>query len=188
MQWDKWLFFKINSQWTNAMLDHNYPWWRESITWYPLYLFLFIFSLINFGRKAWLWILSLIINVTLTDQISSTVIKAFIHRVRPCRDAAMAGHVRMLINHCSTGFSFPSSHATNHFGAAVFLHSTLHTYLGNWSYLFFLWAATVSYGQVYVGVHYPLDVAGGAVIGSFIGYITAAVFKRTAGLPALSMV
>ena len=97
----------------------------------------------------------------------------------------MIGYVRMLLNHCSGGLSFPSSHATNHFGAAVFIYCTLKKYLGNWSYLFFLWAASICYAQVYVGVHYPTDVLGGAIIGSIIGYIVALIYNKKIGLPEL---
>lgn len=182
-EWDIELFHRINTVWTNAFLDHNFPWWRDATTWYPLYLFLLIFIFINFGWRAWTWVLFIIINVTLTDQFSSSVVKQWIARPRPCQDPEMMGYVRMLLNHCSGGNSFPSSHATNHFGAAVFLFCTLRKYCGNWIYLFFFWAATVSYGQVYVGVHYPADVLAGAIIGSIIGYIAALIYNKKIGLP-----
>ncbi|MEP6467754.1 MAG: phosphatase PAP2 family protein, partial [Parafilimonas sp.] len=52
-------------------------------------------------------------------------------------------------------------------------------------YLFFFWAATISYGQVYVGVHYPTDVIGGAIIGSIVGYCVALVYNKKIGLPVL---
>ena len=58
-------------------------------------------------------------------------------------------------------------------------------YFKNWAYLFFVWAATICYGQVYVGIHYPLDVIGGAIFGSGIGIITASIFNRRIGLPPL---
>jgi undecaprenyl-diphosphatase len=41
-----------------------------------------------------------------------------------------------------------------------------------------LWAALVSYAQVYVGVHYPIDVFTGAIIGSLIGFLIAKLFNR----------
>lgn len=184
-EWDITLFYKINTVWTNSFLDHNFPWWRDASTWYPVYLFLLIFILINFGWRAWTWILFIALNVTITDQLSSTYIKLWIPRLRPCQDPNMIDNVRMLLNHCSGGNSFPSSHATNHFGAAVFIFCTLKKYLGNWIYLFFFWAASISYGQVYVGVHYPTDVLGGAIIGSIIGYIVAFIYNKKIGLPAL---
>lgn len=183
--WDIQLFYKINTVWTNSFLDSNFPWWRDATTWYPLYLFLLIFILLNFGWRAWTWVLFIIINVTLTDQFSSSVVKQWAMRLRPCRDPDMIEYVRMLLNHCSGGNSFPSSHATNHFGAAVFIFCTLRKYYGNWIYLFFFWAATISYGQVYVGVHYPTDVLAGAIIGSIIGYCVALIYNKKIGLPAL---
>lgn len=179
------LFYRINSVWTNSFLDHNLPWWRDSTAWYPLYLFLFVFMLMNFGWRSWPWILFIALNVTITDQLSSTYLKQWIPRLRPCQDPNMIGHVRMLLNHCSGGLSFPSSHATNHFGAAVFIFCTLRNYLENWSYLFFFWATSVSYAQVYVGVHYPTDVLGGAIIGSIIGYFVAFIYNKKIGLPEL---
>ncbi len=183
--WDVNLFYKINTVWTNSFLDHNFPWWRDATTWYPVYLFLLVFILINFGWRVWTWILFIIINVVITDQLSSAFIKQLVPRLRPCQNPDMAEHVRMLLNHCSGGNSFPSSHATNHFGAAVFIFCTLKKYAGNWIYLFFFWAASISYGQVYVGVHYPLDVLGGAIIGSLIGYSIAFIYNKKIGLPEL---
>lgn len=188
IDWDVYLFYKINTVWTNSFLDHNYPWWRESTTWYPVYLFLLLFILINFGWRAWTWILFIALNVTITDQLSSHVIKLWIHRLRPCQDPNMIDHVRMLLNHCSGGFSFPSSHAINHFGAAVFIFNTLKPYLKGWSYLFLFWAASISYGQIYVGVHYPLDVLFGAILGSIVGYCVAFIYNKTIGLPELKSV
>ena len=183
--WDVELFYKINTVWTNSFFDNNFPWWRDSTTWYPVYLFLLVFILLNFGWRAWTWILFIVINVTLTDQFSSTFVKHWAARLRPCQDPAMAEYVRMLLNHCSGGNSFPSSHATNHFGAAVFIFCTLRKYCGNWIYLFFFWAASVSYGQIYVGVHYPTDVLGGTIIGSIIGYCVALIYNKKIGLPEL---
>ena len=185
LQWDVQLFIKINTEWTTPFLDNVYPWWRDALTWYPLYVFLFVFTLINFGRKAWPWIIALSLNAAITDQLSSTIIKNYVGRLRPCQNPAMAGHIRMLLNHCSGGFSFPSSHATNHFGAAMFLYCTLKQYIGNYAYLFFVWAATISYGQIYVGVHYPVDVVAGTMLGCLVGYITASFFNRKIGLPHL---
>ncbi|MGI8950600.1 MAG: phosphatase PAP2 family protein [Chitinophagaceae bacterium] len=184
-EWDTNLFIKINSEWTNSFLDNNFPWYRDSSTWIPLYFFLLLFMLINFGWKIWPWIVFFIITVTITDQASSSLFKEWINRIRPCNDPLMFGHVRLLLNRCPSSQSFPSSHATNHFGMAIFMFITLKKYLQNWSYLFLFWAATISYGQIYVGVHYPLDTVGGAVLGSLIGLITAEIFNKKIELPPL---
>ena len=183
--WDQWLFIKINSAWTNDFLNSVMPWWRDSNTWIPLYLFLALFAIMNFGWKVWPWIVFFIVTVSLTDQLSANLIKNFVQRPRPCNDEDFMINVHALLGGCSPTFSFPSSHATTHFGMAWFLYMTMKQYFKKWSYLFFIWAATIAYGQVYVGIHYPLDVLGGAIIGSFIGIMTASIFNRRVGLPEL---
>lgn len=180
---DQRLFLFLNNKITHPWLDAIYPWWREANTWIPLYLFLIVFSIINFGKKAYPWILFSVITLVLTDQLSSHIIKPFFERPRPCRDPFIMQHVRLLLNGCSGGFSFTSSHATNHFGFATFIFITLGNIIGKWKWVFICWAASIAYGQVYVGVHYPLDIFCGALIGTFIGFITANFFNKRIGKP-----
>jgi len=60
---------------------------------------------------------------------------------------------------------------------AMFIFITMKDVFGKARKLFFFWAATICYGQVYVGVHYPLDVIGGGILGCGIGYAMALIFK-----------
>ena len=179
--WDRWLFAKINHDWTNHFLDSIFPLWREAVTWVPLYIFLLIFVFVNFGKRAWPWILALLITVTITDQVSSHILKPLVSRPRPCHDLLLADQIRLLLNYCSDSKSFTSSHATNHFGVAFFIFFTLKPYFNKWGYGWFLWAASISYGQVYIGVHYPVDVMCGALLGSCIGYFASIQFNKRVG-------
>lgn len=181
-QWDTYLFLKINTVWTSPVLDSIYPWWRDANAWIPLYLFLLVFVLLNFKKKALPWILFAVLTVVLTDQLNSTYIKSWVGRLRPCSDPNFMGHVRLLLNNCSGGFSFPSSHAVNHFGFAMFVFLTLHPIFKKWGYLLFLWAGSIVYGQVYVGVHYPIDVVCGSLLGCLLGYIMARIFNKKIGV------
>jgi len=184
-EWDAWLFLKINNDWTSPFFDNVFPWWRDQNSSLPLYLFLFAFMLLNFGWKFWPWLLCAVITVSLTEAVSSHWLKDFINRPRPCNDEFFAPHVRLLLGHCPSSGSFTSSHAANHFGQAAFYYYSLRPYLKKWALLFFVWAATISYGQVYIGVHYPLDILGGAVIGFFFGTSVAGIFNRRIGMPPL---
>lgn len=179
------MFLKINNDWTSPFLDSNYPWWREASTWTPLYLFLILFAFYNFGWKVWPWIVFFALTAALTDQISSGILKDWVNRPRPCSDDMLMYQARLLLNRCPSSGSFTSSHATNHFGAACFIYFTMKPWFKKWGYLFFVWAATISYGQVYVGVHYPLDIICGAILGSGIGTLTSSIFNRRVGLPPL---
>jgi len=180
---DTQLFLKINTEWTNPLLDSIYPWYREANAWVPLYLFLIVFAIMNFKEKALPWILFAVLTATLTDQLSSSFIKNLVERPRPCREELLMGQVRLILNNCSGGYSFPSSHATNHFGFAMFLFLTLRPIMKKWGFVFFIWAATIAYGQVYVGVHYPLDILAGTGLGCLIGYLTGTYFNKRIGLP-----
>lgn len=186
LEWDSWLFLKINTILTHPLLDKIFPLWRDSELWVPFYLFLIVLAIVNFGKKAGSWILFAIINVALTDQASSSLIKNWFARIRPCNEELLVGKMRLLLEHCSGGFSFTSSHATNHFGFAMFVFLTTRHLFGKWGKWLFVWAATISYGQVYVGVHYPVDIVFGALLGSGIGALTAGYYNRKIGPITLS--
>jgi len=179
---DHTLFLYINRVWTNSFFDTVFPIYRESYTWIPFYFFILLLMLFNFGKKAWLWMLFFIITVSLCDQVSSNFIKDFFARTRPCRDPEIAGYVRLLLSRCPSSGSFTSSHATNHFGMVMFMVATSGQFLGKWKYALWLWAALIAYAQVYIGVHFPLDVIGGALLGMIIGYFVAVFYNKKIGI------
>jgi undecaprenyl-diphosphatase len=179
---DKAVFAVLNGKWTNSFFDILMPWCRDSKNWVPLYLVILAFLFYKWGNKAWKWLLMVVINVALTDQISSSFFKPFFHRLRPCADSTIMHQTRLLLDHCSGGFSFTSSHAANHFGLAMFIVMTLQPLLKNYRYLFLIWATIISYAQVYVGVHFPLDVFAGAIIGIAVGYLNSKLYYKIAGL------
>jgi undecaprenyl-diphosphatase len=178
---DQWLFMKINSDGKNSFFDHVMPFLREPMFWIPLYLFLILLLIINFGKKGWWATLFTIATVTITDSISSHILKGYFGRVRPCGDPDFYVHVNLLAGYCGGNGSFPSSHATNHFGIAMFLFIIFRPVINNWSYLFFVWAAAICYAQVYVGVHYPTDILGGALLGCLIGWLMGKLFTKQIG-------
>jgi undecaprenyl-diphosphatase len=179
--WDKWLFVKINGQFTNHLFDAVFPYLRDPFFWAPVYIFLLIFVNLNYGKKGLWWSLFFLCTVALTDGIGSKLFKEVFERSRPCNDPTMADHVRLLLRQCGTGFSFVSNHAANHFGMATFAVLTFRGNFGKWIYFAYAWAFLVGYAQVYVGVHYPLDVLGGAGLGVLAGVLTATVFHRMCG-------
>lgn len=185
-EWDTWLFLKINTECTNSFFDNALPVWRDANTWLPLYLFLLTFTFLNFGWRGWPYIVFIAITITISDQISSNFLKDWINRPRPCNDESVKYAMRLLLNRCPSSGSFTSSHATNHFAAAVFFYCTLRPYFKKFIYLFFFWAGSIAYAQVYIGVHYPADVIGGAILGSLIGFTMAFIFKNYIRFPSIN--
>jgi undecaprenyl-diphosphatase len=182
-QFDRWLFMLINDQLKNSFFDTVMPYLRNAYFWTPLYLFIILFVIINFKTRGWWWFLLFLCTVSLTDILSSKILKESFERLRPCSDPDFMQHDRLLVNHCSGGYSFTSSHAANHFGMATFFFITFRRYFKNWTLLAFLWAASICYAQVYVGVHYPFDIVGGALAGMVIGFVTGSFFNKQFGIP-----
>ncbi len=191
LQWilegDRWLFSKINQEWTSAAFDALFPFLREAELWVPFYLFLLVFITLNFGKKGWLWSISLIMTAVVSDLASSRVMKSLVPRLRPCHDPDLASTIHILVTYCPGSSSFTSSHACNHFALATFIFTTLRR-TSSWWAAVFVWAFLISYAQIYVGVHYPTDVMGGAVIGSLIGYGTSLLFRNRFGTLATSSI
>lgn len=182
LSYDRYLFRIINHQWSNSFFDWLMPFMRNAEMWYPLYLFLLLFVGINFKRTGWIWALFAIGTIFLCDFTSSSVIKQHIIRLRPCNEPSIAGWVHVLVGYRPQSSSFTSSHAATHFGMAMFFFLTLKPHFKKWPLFFFAWAACVAFAQVYVGVHYPLDVLCGGLIGILIGYLSAKSFNKSYGL------
>ncbi len=182
LELDKQLFKLINNDWHHPFLDATLPIIRNQHLWTPFYLFMCLFAIINYKKAGGWWVLSFICVVTLTNFISSDLIKENVYRLRPCNDPSMADGLRFLVAYRPQSSSFTSSHAANHFGLAAFMFYSLRPYIGKISWLFFAWAFIIVYAQIYVGVHYPLDVIFGGLVGFLFGYLAAKSFNKNHSL------
>ncbi len=145
----------------NPLGDVVFPWITEVRNFYIIYLVGLGFVVYRLRWKAVTPIVLLIICIIISDQLSSSVIKPLVGRLRPCQ--ALEG-VRLLVG-CGGGKSFPSSHAVNNFACAVVLSH----FFPRARISLFVFVSLVAISRVYVGVHYPSDILGGAVLGMLIG-------------------
>lgn len=170
-------------EWINIQLSHSYldlilPFLREKTTWIPFYIFIIAWSLWTFSiQKGMLYILVILTLVGITDFTSSKLIKETVERPRPCQVAEIQQESHLLVP-CGAGYSFPSSHAANHFALAMFLMLSLRRRYSWILWPLILWASLISFAQIYVGVHYPLDSIGGAILGSSLALLVWFVYKK----------
>ena len=180
-------FLWLQQHTANPLFDAVLPLWRERFFWLPLYLFVASYLLLNFSRRGALALLFLVAAASVSDVVCSTVIKPLVGRDRPCNvqradtaNAATRAGVatsRRLLVECGGGKSFPSSHAANHFAVAVLAAGILRL-RRRWALLLYLWAGSIAFAQVYVGVHYPLDVVAGAALGVTVGWLFRWLYTR----------
>lgn len=172
--WDLQLFLWLNDK-HNAFFDFVMCWTSNKLVWIPLYVF-FLYLLIKHFKLNSIWILLTIgILILCTDQFS-VGLKNYFQRLRPCHEPALEGLVHIVNNHCGGKFGFVSSHASNHFALAIFLSIIFKNTYKYFTIPVILWAATIAYSRIYMGVHYPGDVIGGAILGILLGLISGKIY------------
>jgi len=174
---DQTIFLAINQGLSNPFFDWLLPILRNPYTWAPLYLFLVIFFIKTYGKTGIIIVLFTLANFGISDAVSSHLIKKTVKRVRPCNDIEFKEEVNIRVR-CGSGFSFTSSHATNHFAMAFFWVVLFRRKWKHTLWLAITWAALISISQIYVGVHYPFDILCGAILGICIGLLTGNIFKK----------
>ncbi|MCO6489126.1 MAG: phosphatase PAP2 family protein [Phaeodactylibacter sp.] len=177
LQLDLQLFHLINGEWHHPWLDAVLPLWREKKTWLPFYVLLAGFLFFKYRWKGLILVAAVGLTVGLADIVSSKLLKKNVGRLRPCQNTEVRAETRLLVG-CGRSYSFTSSHAANHFAMAAFLALTLGRAYRRLRWPLLLWAGSIAYSQVYVGVHYPLDVFFGALVGILIAYIMAKLYLR----------
>lgn len=142
--------------------------------WMPLYLFFTALVIKKFGKNCWVPLIGAVLLVIVTDR-SSSMIKKSVMRYRPSYNIEIKNTTHIIKDNKGAQYGFVSSHAANTFGIALYMILLLRNKKKYFSFLILLWAAFVSYGRIYGGLHYPADIIGGAILGlasAFVIYKT----------------
>ena len=137
--------------------------------WSPMFALLLFLIFKKLGWKHGLLLLLFIaVMVAFSDQFTNFIKYSF-ERSRPCNTSGVAEKLRYF-TYKPRGYSFYSGHASlsTTFTLFIFLLLRRHyKYLG----FLFLFPLVFGYSRIYLGVHYPLDVCIGYLMGLFWGYI-----------------
>lgn len=183
-QWDLSLLLALNGS-DSTYLDGIMWTVTKTATWIPLFLGLFwLIVKNNDWRRSLLLFVLIALLILVADQVASGICKPYFQRFRPTRDP-LVGPLMDVVNGYRGGkYGFFSSHASNTFAGAMFF-SLLFRHRRA-AALLFGWAALSSYSRMYLGVHYPSDIAVGLCFGLFSGAVFHRIYTLVAGrfLPA----
>lgn len=169
------LLMKINLAWTSDWAN----WFFPAITdLHKSKFFFFIVAPILFyllyqrhGKKGFGLFLALILCLGANDFLATKTTKDVFRRPRPFENPSVTFNVQQ--RSPASGYSFISNHSANMFCLALFC-----AYFIGLGKSFYIIAFLVSYSRIYNGVHFPSDVVGGALFGSFIALIFVSLLNR----------
>lgn len=174
IQWDYELFRWLNTPWPGG----DTAMWAVSgwVIWLPLYAFL-IYKLWVKARKRPTRMAAVVLGLAMcvagTDLFSARIMKPSFERLRPSHRAELRDDIHLVTPpgestpYKGGRFGFVSSHAANHTGIAVFVGLLLGG--GWWLLSLCAWALLIGYSRIYLGVHFPADVAVGTLVGALWG-------------------
>ena len=160
---DLYIFYFFNQSLSNPTLDKFFSIITSVNNWLIAYIVLLGITFKYGGSRGKIAVIFVLIMITVTDQLGHKIIKEYFARPRPCN---ILNNV-ITPQGCSGTYSFPSNHAFNNFAAATFFSFLF----PNFRIILFITAVLIAISSVYLGLHYPSDIIGGAILGMIFGYI-----------------
>ena len=176
---DQAIFHLINEQWTHPALDLFMAAISDVEIWQPLLIVVGL-CVVIFGRfKGRAFIICLALALVVADFLLVSTLKTAIGRRRP----KQVQKVRMVqlertsprfltlfkkptirysdeTDREKSGPSFPSGHVTDN----VIIGTLCVLFFRRWGWLYFILAAAIAWSRIYLGAHWPSDVAGTAFL------------------------
>ena len=189
----------LDQQWLLAINGAHASWadtlmWyiSQSTTWLPLYAVMLVLLWYNIPMKKEeerkkahvyarlttfaLFIVLFAVAVGGADFICAKIIKPLVARPRPTHDAVIGQLVHIVNGYTGGEYGFCSNHAANTMAAAL-MFCLLYLPEKNWIVrlcvitVLSLWVLLNSYSRIYLGVHYPLDILAGWVVGAVMALL-----------------
>jgi undecaprenyl-diphosphatase len=160
--WDHSILHAVNGGWASPMADAFFRFITHEKNFFIPGAILLLFFWVRCGRKGRFLAVFFLLNILVTDQMSSGILKPLVQRPRPCQTLT---DIRTP-DGCGPAYSFPSSHAANSAGMMTILALAYPA----WVWPAAAFAFLVGLSRVYLGVHYPSDVLCGFALGIFCAF------------------
>lgn len=130
----------------------------------------------SYRKESWVVFMAIAVLITLSDQLSSGLIKPLVERLRPTHEPSLEGLLCIVHDCREGGYSFVSSHAANSLAFATFSILLFKNRLYGW--VIASWSILTGFSRMYLGVHYPFDVVCGTILGIGVGSLVYFLLKK----------
>lgn len=162
----------------NVILDQLALVLTSGVTWIPLYVVLFIVVMRNNETMMQIGLVvgSAFLCILFADGFADGIIKPLAERWRPSNDPLVKYSVQVVDNLRMKDYSFCSAHAANTMSLAVFFSLLIRSRMITITMV--IWSLVNCWTRLYLGVHYPLDVLTGIVLGGVVGFLVYLFYHR----------
>lgn len=173
---DKELFLFLNGL-HHPFFDFVFWWTSNPLIWIPVYLLLLYLVIKKYRWQSILVLAFVGLCLTITDLTAFYGFKEVFMRWRPTHNPELQNMVHTLNGYKGGDYGFISNHAANYFGLAFFLIQILYKRHPYFALGMIIWVSLIAYSRIYLGVHYPADVAVGAILGMLVGWLLGALYN-----------
>ncbi|MEL6916997.1 MAG: phosphatase PAP2 family protein [Bacteroidota bacterium] len=174
LEWDTDTFIYLNSLGSEPY-DFFWSTVTNISTWIPLFL-LFVFLVFSkYPPKNALYITVTVVLLAFFITTFTNITKELVGRLRPNNNEEINSFIRIVKNPQS--LSFFSGHASSSFSITTLIVLFLRKKI-SWVWLFYLWPLLFAASRIYVGVHYPIDIIVGALVGLLSAFLFYGLYRK----------
>lgn len=170
LEWDRETFIYLNSL---GIEKYDFFWSTVTTiaTWIPLFLLFGYLFFKAYPKKEALYGIATVLILVVFVHTLTDLTKEIVARLRPNNDLELNSLIRILKS--SKGYSFFSGHASSSFSITTIVVLFLRQKF-KWVIVFYLWPFMFAFSRIYVGVHFPIDL----MVGALVGVLSALFFYR----------
>ena len=161
----------------SPFFDNFFYIYTQTWTWTPIIFILLVWMWRRWGVRSLYVVGGIALCILLADQISSSILKPWVARLRPTHNPEIADLIHIVNGYRGGMYGFVSSHAANSVTFATFTALLFRNKF--YTIAIFLWALLTAYSRIYLGVHYLGDVLCGALLGVLVAVIIYVMFRKT---------
>lgn len=148
------------------------------LSWAPLYLLILWLIWRRAGWPRMLLAAAFIVTAVVAADMVASFFKHYTPRLRPTHTPGLQELLHTVDGYKGGLYGTVSAHAATVFAIAVFTLAVIRRHA--YTVFILLWALLVSYSRIYLGVHFPMDLLWGMIVGIVVAVLSLWGYRKTA--------